>query len=74
MRRLLFLVGAVSLALSSSGCLLNQYPSDPQTRMDVLMNQSEDLRQIENEWRRFWMNDQPSHLTYDRAHGGIGPG
>jgi hypothetical protein len=74
MRRLLFLAGVVSLALSSSGCLLNQYSSDPNTRMEILMNQSEDLRQIENEWRRFWMNDQPSHMTYDRAHGGIGPG
>jgi hypothetical protein len=72
MRRLLFLAVAVVVG-SSSGCLLNQYSSDPQTRMEILMNQSEDLRQIENEWRRFWMNDQPSHMTYERAHGGVGP-
>ena len=34
-----------------------------------LLNQSEDLRQIENEWERFWMVDQPSHMTYERVHG-----
>jgi hypothetical protein len=73
MRRVLFLTTAVLVALSASGCLLNQYSSNPQTRMEILMNQSEDLRQIENEWRRFWMNDQPSHMTYERAHGGVGP-
>jgi hypothetical protein len=32
---------------------------------------SEDLRHIKNEWRRFWFNDQPSHLTPERIHGGI---
>jgi hypothetical protein len=38
-----------------------------------LINNSEDMRQIENEWRRIWFNDQPSHMTYERANGGIGP-
>jgi hypothetical protein len=73
MRRILGLAGIVALALGNSGCLLNQYPSDPQARMSVLINQSEDLRQIENEVRRFWMNDMPSHMTYERADGGVGP-
>jgi hypothetical protein len=38
-----------------------------------LLQQSEDLRQIQNEWRRFWFNDQPGHLTPERIHGGIQP-
>ena len=29
--------------------------------------------QMHDEWRRFWMNDQPSHLTPYRIHGGVGP-
>ena len=44
----------------------------PQRRMMVLMNQSENLRQIEYEMERFWMVDQPSHLTPERVHGGVG--
>jgi hypothetical protein len=35
------------------------------------LNQSEDLRQLENDWEHFWMIDQPSHLTAERVHGGI---
>jgi hypothetical protein len=69
----MFMLVAVGLA-SGTGCILNQYPSDPVDRMEVLIFQSEDLRQIKNEMRRFWMNDQPSHLTWERVHGGVGPG
>lgn len=67
---LLGLFAALALA-ANSGCLLNQYSSDPNIRMQQLLYQSEDLRQIQSEWRRFWMNDQPSHLTPERVHGGI---
>jgi hypothetical protein len=74
MRRLLFVAVAAVLALSNTGCLINEYSSTPEVRMEQLMFQSEDLRQIQNEWRRIWFTDQPSHLTYDRAHGGVGPG
>jgi len=56
---------------ANSGCLINQYSGDPNVRMSQLINQSEDLRQIGQEWRRFWFNDQPSHLTPERIHGGI---
>ncbi|MBX9680408.1 MAG: hypothetical protein K2X38_16745 [Gemmataceae bacterium] len=73
MRRYVWILAA-SLALSNVGCFVNQYSSDPNVRMDQLLNQSEDLRQIQGEWRRFWMNDQPSHLTPIRVHGGVGPG
>jgi hypothetical protein len=73
MRRFSVLAALVLTTLASAGCLINPYSSDPQVRMEQLIFQSEDLRQIENEWRRIWFTDQPSHLTYERAHGGIGP-
>ena len=40
----------------------------------ILMNQSENLRQIDSEMERFWMVDQSSHLTPERVHGGVGGG
>jgi hypothetical protein len=73
MRRLL-LLGLVALfGFASTGCILNIYSSDPNRRMQQLLNISEGLRQIEDEWDRFWFTDQPSHLTPIRVHGGIGP-
>jgi len=50
---------------------INSYPSDPQRRMMVLMNQSENLRQIEAEMEQFWRVDQPSHLSPERLHAGL---
>jgi len=32
-----------------------------------------ELRQSRAEWHRFWMNNQPSVLSYDRLNGAIGP-
>ena len=71
MRRLLLLVVLAVVLAGNAGCLLNAYPADPTLRMTVLLNQSEDLRQIEGIWRRFWFNDMPSHMTPERMHGGI---
>ncbi len=73
MRKWLFVLAMGLSVLGNTGCILNQYSSDPGERMEELIFQSEDLRQINNELRRFWMNDQPSHMTYERVHGGIGP-
>ena len=71
MKRLM-LVGVAAAGLGSGGgCVVNQYASDPNTRMDQLINQSEDYRQIGEFWRRFWFNDMPSHMTPERLHGGI---
>jgi len=70
MRRLLLLIGLTGSALSNTGCL-NIHSPDPNRRMVELLNESEDLRQIEYEWERFWLLDQPSHLTPDRVHGGL---
>ena len=70
MRRLLLILMA-TLVLSNSGCLINIYESDPPRRIRELLNTSEDLRQIANEWERIWFTDQPSHMTPERIHGGI---
>jgi hypothetical protein len=72
MRRVLLLAVVAALGLLESGCILNAYPSNPERRIVVLLNQSENLRQIEYEMERFWMVDQPSHLTPERTHGGVG--
>jgi len=49
------------------------WASDPNTRLNEELNVSENLRQVQKEWARFWMIDQPSHLSPDRVHGGIAP-
>jgi hypothetical protein len=46
---------------------INVYSSDPNVRIRELINDSEDLRQIECEWKRIWFTDQPSHLTGEKA-------
>ena len=71
MRRCVLLAALATLFLGSTGCFLPIYPSDPIQRMDALLVNSENYRQIQSEWRRFWFVDQPSHLTFDRIHGGI---
>ncbi len=73
MRRLFHLLALGLVVLGNTGCVLNIWSSDPNMRMEELLNVSEDLRQIQGEIRRFWMIDQPSHMTYYRVHGGIGP-
>jgi hypothetical protein len=73
MRRLLVLAAVAVVGLGNTGCLLNRYSGDPNIRMDQLMNESEDLRQAGKEFRRFWMNDTPSHLTPERIDGAIEP-
>jgi hypothetical protein len=73
-RKLLLGVAALLTVLPNTGCLfLNRYDSDPNVRTSQLLNESEDLRQAREEFHRFWMNNQPSTLTYERLHGAIGP-
>src|SRR5262249_16288294 len=45
--------------------------SDPTRRLQAMLTSSENLRQIEYEWSRFWFTDQPAHMTYDRIQGGL---
>jgi hypothetical protein len=67
------LAAGACLALSNAGCFINMWASDPNTRLQEELNVSEDLRQVQKEWERFWMIDQPSHMTPTRVHGGIMP-
>jgi hypothetical protein len=73
LRRMLISSVMAILLIPGSGCIINQYSADPMVRMEEMMIDSENLRQMHDEWRRFWMNDQPSHLTPYRVHGGVGP-
>jgi hypothetical protein len=50
-----------------------RYDTDANFRMVQLLNKSEDLRQARELMHRFWMNNQPAVLTYDRLKGAIGP-
>jgi hypothetical protein len=70
-RRLLLAVAITGLTLCNAGCFIPIYSNQPLERMNELLNTSEDLRQIRGEWERIWFVDQPSHLTYERIHGGI---
>ncbi|MDR3110829.1 MAG: hypothetical protein LBU65_14265 [Planctomycetaceae bacterium] len=67
---ILSLILALTL-LSASGCILPIYSGDPMRRNQELIYTSEGQRMINDEWERFWMLDQPSHLTPYRTHGGI---
>jgi len=70
---MLILAVLACLSLGNTGCILNMWSSDPNTRMVEELNASENLRQIQGEWERFWQIDQPSHLTPVRVHGGVYP-
>jgi hypothetical protein len=75
MKRQLVLGLMLTASLFNSGCFfLNRYDSDPNRRMQQLLNESENLRQMNEERIRFWMNGQPSQLSYERLSGSIGPG
>ena len=39
------------------GMPINVYSSDPLARMEAMMIDSENLRQMHEEWRRFWMDE-----------------
>jgi hypothetical protein len=69
-RLLLAMLAALSLA-ATTGCILPAYSGDPVRRTQELIFTSENLRQILEEWERFWFLDQPSHMTPYRVHGGI---
>ncbi len=73
MRRLLSRVAVMAAVLSSAGCFVNAYSSNPNERVVELLNQSEDLRQIKEERKRIFFVDQPSHLSFERVHGGVAP-
>ena len=70
--RYLFLSFALGCLFAlTSGCALPAYSGDPTRRATELTYTSENLRLIEDEWERFWMLDQPDHMTPYRTHGGV---
>ena len=72
MRRLILatLLGA-ALSLPTMGCFLPIYSGDPARRTQQMIFNSEDLRQLVNEWERIWFLDQPDHMSPYRVHGGV---
>lgn len=71
MWRSILVVIASGLIFLNAGCFINIYPSDKTRRINALLTVSENYRQIADEWQRIWFTDQPSHMTYDRIHGGL---
>ena len=71
MRRAVWLLWAVAVLSTASGCLIPIYSGDPVRRAQQLIYTSEDLRNLREEWHRFWFLDMPDHQTPYRTHGGI---
>ncbi|QDT59090.1 hypothetical protein SV7mr_15960 [Stieleria bergensis] len=71
MRRLLQIAFLTACISSTVGCFVPLYSPKPERRIQQLLYTSEDLRAFVDEWERFWLMDQPSHLTPIRTHGGI---
>ena len=67
------LLTIISLALGSGGCLVNPYSSDPRERMDGLINDSERLRLLQEDLKRFVGHDCPPHTHPDTLDGTIVP-
>jgi uncharacterized protein YjeT (DUF2065 family) len=74
------LLAALAITVASlavlEGCApipLPRYAAWKPKRVQELLVDSENLRLAGDDWERFWMLDQPSHLTPFRTHGGLGP-
>jgi hypothetical protein len=63
-----FLMAAMALVTSSPALPIGA--TDPGTKMEQLLFESWDSGPIT---ARPWLLDQPSHMTYQRIHGGIEP-
>ncbi|TWT95069.1 hypothetical protein [Neorhodopirellula pilleata] len=63
---------ALMLTVTTSvGCFLPIYSARPERRVQQLLFTSDNLRQIVDDWERFWQLDSPSHMSPIRTHGGI---
>ena len=71
MRRILCGLLLAVLISTNVGCLLPIYSGTPERRARQLLHTSENMRLLLDEWERFWMLDQPSHMTPYLTHGGI---
>ncbi len=73
--KLAFLTLLGGLLFGAEGCApvpLPRYAAFQPRRVEELLVDSENMRQIGDEWERFWFLDQPSHMTPWRTHGGLG--
>jgi hypothetical protein len=70
---LLLVLGGLALSEGCAPFPLPHYAAYPPKRVEELLVDSENMRQLGDEWERFWFLDQPSHLTPFRTHGGLGP-
>jgi len=59
------------LVSATSGCAIPGYSGDPSRRAQEEIYTSENLRLMQDEWERFWLLDQPDHMTPFRTHGGM---
>jgi hypothetical protein len=71
MRKLFLGLALGMLVATTSGCILPAYSGDPARRTQELIYTSENLREFNDEWERFWFLDQPTHMSPYRTHGGI---
>lgn len=71
MRKLLLGTMLGVTVLANCGCVIPIYSPDPTRRLTQLLNTSENLRMITDEWERAWLIDMPTHLTPYRVHGGM---
>jgi hypothetical protein len=71
MRKVLLGVLLGSAILSNAGCVIPIYSPEPTRRMTQLLNTSENLRMVTDEWERAWLLDMPCHMTPYRVHGGL---
>lgn len=71
MRKWILALAMGWLVTTTGGCALPGYSGDPARRAQELIYTSENLRLLQDEWERFWLLDQPSHLTPYRTHGGL---
>jgi hypothetical protein len=71
MRKILLTLTLGWLLSTSSGCIIPGYSGDPARRTQEAIYTSENLRLLQDEWERFWLLDQPNHMTPFRTHGGL---
>jgi hypothetical protein len=71
MRKVLLALMLGWLIGTSTGCIIDGYSGDPTRRTQQLIYTSENLRLALDEWERFWLLDQPDHMTPFRTHGGL---
>ena len=69
--RLCWLILACCCLSPMVGCIIPAYSALPSKRAEQLIYTSENLRALVDEWERFWLLDQPSHLSPYRVHGGV---